>query len=247
MIQQTIVLEPRFCGPPDSGNGGMAAGVVASALPGGARVTLCAPPPLGVAMQLEGDDSEVSLTCGEHLIATGQAHALNPALLAPPSGPRLNYDQALARQPDYIGFAQHNFPGCFVCGPTLEPGDGLRIFAAPAGRTVVAAWQPDESFANDDGRVDARFVHAALDCPSYFAFGSVDLVALLGRMHSAVFEAPRAGERLIVEAWPVDCDGRKHHSAAVLRRDDGTILAGAYNTWIEINGAIPQPPVASVI
>lgn len=244
-MKKTVQLDPRFCGPPDSGNGGMAAGLVASALPGAARVTLCAPPPLGVAMQLEGDDNEVSLTCGEHLIATGQAHALDRALLTPPDGARVGFDDALALQPGYIGFAEHNFPGCFVCGPQREPGDGLRVFAAPTADRVVAAWQPDASLADGNGRVQPRFVHAALDCPSYFAFGSTDLVALLGRMHSEVFETPAVGERLVIEAWPVERDGRKHRSAAILSREDGTLLAGAHNTWIEINGAIPKPPVPS--
>lgn len=245
MINDTVQLDPRFCGPPDSGNGGMAAGLVAQALPGAARVTLCAPPPLGVPMRLQGDSTEVTLTCAEHLIATGQAHPLDPSLLTPPDGPRVSFDEALALQPGYIGFADHNFPGCFVCGPEREPGDGLRVFAAPTADRVVAAWQPDASLADAKGRVQARFMHAALDCPSYFAFGSTKLVALLGRMHSQVFDTPKVGEHLIVEAWPVEREGRKHLSAAIVRRNDGSVLAGAFNTWIEIKGAIPKPPVAS--
>lgn len=223
----------------------MAAGVVASALPGAARITLCAPPPLGVPMQLEGDDAEVTLTCGDHLIATGQAQALDRALLKPPEGSQTGFDDALARQPDYAGFSTHNFPGCFVCGPARSSGDGLRIFAAPTGHSVVAAWQPDEGLASDDGLVDTQYLHAALDCPSYFALGDASLVALLGRMHSQVFERPSTGEKLVIEAWAVERDGRKHTSAVVLRRDDGTVLAGARNTWIAINGDVPKPPVAS--
>ncbi len=247
MSETQVTIDPRFCGPPDSGNGGVAAGLLADAIDGPAQVTLCAPPPLGVPMALSSDGREATLHCGEHLIATGQAHALTPDLLTAPPGPRPSYDDALATRPGYAGFSQHLFPGCFVCGPDRSEDDGLRIFAAPCGAGVAAAWQPGAALAGDDGAIDTRYLYAALDCPTFFAFCDPDLGALLGRMHVAIFARPRPNERLVIEAWPVARDGRKHRSAAVLRRDDGEILAGAMNTWIQVSGPIPGPPVPSAL
>ena len=41
-----IIIDKRFCGPPNSGNGGYVCGRLARHIPGGAEVTLRAPPPL---------------------------------------------------------------------------------------------------------------------------------------------------------------------------------------------------------
>jgi hypothetical protein len=45
-----VVIEERFCGPPDSGNGGYVCGLVAGILGQEAEVTLRRPPPIGRAM-----------------------------------------------------------------------------------------------------------------------------------------------------------------------------------------------------
>lgn len=241
----TVTLDHRFCGPPDSGNGGVSAGLVADALEGACEITLRAPPPLGRPMQLSRDGDNVLLTCGEHTIATGKSKPLaHPTFDAPPlSSP--DYAAALAAQPGYAGFERHNFPGCFVCGPAREEGDGLRIFAAPLGTGVVAAWQPDASLTDDGEVVAPRFVHAALDCPSYFALGDTQLVALLGRMHSELIAPLRVGEPTVICAWPVSRDGRKYQSAVVMTGEDGRTVARALNTWIEIDGEVPGPPVTA--
>jgi hypothetical protein len=41
-----IIIDKRFCGPPNSGNGGYVCGRLARHIPGAAEVTLRAPPPL---------------------------------------------------------------------------------------------------------------------------------------------------------------------------------------------------------
>jgi hypothetical protein len=48
-----LVIAPRFCGPPGSGNGGYACGLVAASLGGQAEITLRAPPPLAAPMTVE--------------------------------------------------------------------------------------------------------------------------------------------------------------------------------------------------
>jgi hypothetical protein len=45
-----LVIAPRFCGPPDSGNGGYVCGLIAGRLDGQAEITLRAPPPLATPM-----------------------------------------------------------------------------------------------------------------------------------------------------------------------------------------------------
>ena len=41
----TMTIPRRFCGPPNSGNGGYVCGTLARCIPGAAEVTLRAPPP----------------------------------------------------------------------------------------------------------------------------------------------------------------------------------------------------------
>ena len=61
----------------------------------------------------------------------------------------------------------HPFPGCLVCGPAREPGDGMRIFPGELGDGVFAAeWTPGEWLSDGEGRVRPEFVWAALDCPT---------------------------------------------------------------------------------
>lgn len=239
------VIAPKFRGPPDSGNGGYTAGLVAGTLRGAAQITLRAPPPLDRTLDLVSDGTSATLKLGETIIATGHAAALDHPALADTQAIIANvpdYATALAEQPNYAGFTNHNFPGCFVCGPDRGTRDGLRIFGAPFDQGVVAAWCPRADLAADDGLIDETYLHAALDCPSYFAFGDTNLVALLGRMHSQIVARPRIDEPCVIKAWPVAEDGRKRHSAVVCVGASGQLLARALNTWIEIDGDIPKPP-----
>ena len=43
---QSIRIDRRFCGPPNSGNGGYVCGLLAAHIDGGAEITLRVPPPL---------------------------------------------------------------------------------------------------------------------------------------------------------------------------------------------------------
>jgi hypothetical protein len=51
----SLVIMSRFCGPPDSGNGGYVCGLIAGYLDGPAEVTLRKPPPLETPLNLEPD------------------------------------------------------------------------------------------------------------------------------------------------------------------------------------------------
>ena len=45
-MHEQVTIDPRFRGPPDSGNGGYVAGLLARSVDGAAEVTLRRPPPL---------------------------------------------------------------------------------------------------------------------------------------------------------------------------------------------------------
>lgn len=226
---QTVRIAARFRGPPESANGGYTAGILADALGGACQITLRAPPPLDTDLTLTADDHEAILLDGDKVIA--QAH-LMPLNVDPPASP--GFAAAQSVRAHYAGFRAHNFPGCFVCGPQRDEHDGLHVFAAPRGDLVVAAWQPDASLTDAGGPVAKRYLHAALDCPSYFALRDNQLVALLGRMHSEVFDLPVADEKCVIVAWPIAHEGRKYRSGAAVYGDDDRLLAVAINTWIEL-------------
>jgi hypothetical protein len=126
-----------------------------------------------------------------------------------------------------------------VCGPERQPGDGLRIFAG-AGKDgrVACTWRPDPKLADSDGNVRRRFVWAALDCPSGWAYLHAGAgVAVLGEF-AVHIEAPvRAGEEVVVIGWRVGDDGRKHRTASALFTADGTALAWAAATWLDVDPA----------
>ena len=68
----SLVVASRFCGPPDSANGGYAGGLIAAYLDGQAEITLRRPPPLATPMAVERDgEGSVRVLDGDVLIAEG--------------------------------------------------------------------------------------------------------------------------------------------------------------------------------
>lgn len=229
-----VTIDPRFRGPPESGNGGYCCGLVADAVGGPAEVTLRRPPPLATTLELVGGEVVRLLQDGE-LVAEGRpAH---PDVEPPPAP---GYDDAVAWSRGYAGFRRHAFPGCFVCGPNRAAGDGLRIFAGPApdGRRVAAPWIPTPDLANAHGRVLERYLWAAMDCPGYYSV-SRGRVALLGRMTARIADRPEAGERCVVLAWPLGEDGRKLFAGVAAYGGDGRLLGCARHVWIIIGDEAP--------
>jgi hypothetical protein len=68
-----VLIEQRFCGPPDSGHGGYSCGVVAAHVDGPAVVTLRRPPPLGRPLAVvTGVNGSVRVLDGDELVAEGE-------------------------------------------------------------------------------------------------------------------------------------------------------------------------------
>jgi hypothetical protein len=231
-LGSTIVIERRFHGPPESGNGGYTCGLLASFVNEPAQVTLRSPPPLARPLSVVRRGRQAELFDGNRLVAEAERTDLDP--LEPPAPPSLA--DAQRAEAAYAGFREHAFPTCFVCGPEREEGDGLRIFAGPVadGSPIVAApWTPAPSLGRPDGRVRREFVWAALDCPGAFAVGYPDRgETLLGRLAVRVESLPEVGERCIVVGWPRGADGRKLYAGTALFNETGDVHAWARATWI---------------
>ena len=252
----SVVIGRRFCGPPNSGNGGYVCGLLARRLGPSAEIarakitsaeiTLLRPPPLDTQLSVVAGGSGVELRRGETVLATGRA--IETVGIPASAVPVASYDEAVraaGRTP--YDEDTHALPGCFVCGPARAEGDGLRIFAGPLSSVgddwpdaFAAPWIPDASLLGEDGRVAEEFVWAALDCPGGYAViplvGGVPV--LLGRLAATVRACPKPGERCVLTAWPIGRDGRKLHAGSALLAESGEVIALARATWIAVERAV---------
>jgi hypothetical protein len=243
----SLVIDSRFRGPPNSGNGGYVCGCLAKHVAGDAEVTLRPPPPLQRPLDvLTGADGGVELREKDRLLATARVVKIDA-----PDVPKVSYEaaeEAVGRTP--YDEQSHKLPTCFVCGPARADGDGLRIFAGPlqtapiSGKPAVfaASWVPHGSLADEDGSVASEFVWAALDCPTgYCSVGARHLglngdeTILLGRMAARIDRRPRPGDRCVVTAWPTGRGGRKLFAESALLSSEQEVLAIARTTWLLVD------------
>lgn len=231
---ENVVIERRFRGPPESGNGGYVCGLLGRHYRDAAEVTLRKPPPLDRELAIAGHGSEaLRLMDGDELVAESIPAKLDIEVPEPP-----DTATAVAASRGYIGFTDHHFGGCFVCGPDRREGDGLRIFAGDVdGSDLVAApWTPDESLAGEDGLVRREYLWAALDCPGYFSLHTdrPPSLMLLGRFVANVDPVIRPHDACIVIGWSLGSEGRKHYAGTALFSPSGEVVGAARATWIEI-------------
>ena len=242
----SIIIDKRYCGPPNSGNGGYVCGRLARQIPGGAEVTLRAPPPLEKPLNVVAtDDGSWELRDGGTVVATGRPASVELTRLE-----KAGFDEACAAELlTPVKPHEHLLPTCFVCGPARAQGDGLRIFAGPLARrssnaspVLAATWTPDPTLTAEDGFVAPEFLWAALDCPTGYASscdresGSFDQTPiLLGRMSARIEMRPRPGERCVIAAWQTGRDGRKRFGEAAAYGEGGALLAVARSTWIAVD------------
>lgn len=235
----SLVIDPRFNGPPDSANGGYTCGLLAAAIDGPAEVSLRQPPPLGRGLRLERDGPRALLLDGDELVA--EATAVEPDWEAPA---RVSVDEARAtagRSPFLV--RPRPFITCFVCGPDRPEGDGLEIYpgALPERDDLHAGtWTPDPSLADGSGNVLAAIVWAALDCPTSSPVANwaqpaeKRLPIVLARLAADIRAPVAAGSEYVVMAWRIAVEGRKRHAGSALFTADGELLASSRALWIEL-------------
>lgn len=232
-----VRIASRFCGPPESGNGGWVSGRVAEAVTSDrepiAQVRLHSPPPLERPLDLSVDaDGQAVLRDGELVIAS--ARSVEDFAFDPP--PPVTWEAAEAAATAYEGARDHPFPTCFSCGTRRTPGDALRLRpgqVAQGDSTYAAPWLPTES--------TVPITWAALDCPGGWSAGIAGRPMVLGTMTARVDSVPTVGERYILTAAPRGHDGRKFYSASALYTCDGYLLARAEATWIAVDPAAIRP------
>jgi hypothetical protein len=224
----TLLIPAALNGPPDSANGGIAAGQLAALLPAGSpvTVTLRLPPPLATPLDVELAAGEIRLLHQGQLLATATAAVED---LEPVEA--VDFETAAEAATRYGGFAEHPFPTCFGCG--TERADGLACYAGPvdpaepsfvATPFVPQAWHPRE----------LALTWAALDCAGGWSIGLAGRRAVLGRMSGLVTELPDVGERCVVVARCDGWDGRKAHTRSTGYGQDGRVLGVTRATWIEL-------------
>lgn len=230
-----VVIERRFRGPEESGNGGYSCGLLARHVdPRSAEVTLRLPPPLDRPLAVGvGEDGGATMRDGDALVA--EARSIDGFELEMPDP--IGVDEAERARHDSPLHRRHPFPGCFVCGPERQPGDGLCIVCGPIGTGLVAApWEVDDSVPLEDGAVAAEVVWAALDCPGGLSGMIVPEVktSVLGRLAARLHGDIERGETYVAVGWPIEVDGRKFAAGSAIFSAAGELLAEARAIWIEL-------------
>lgn len=219
-----MIIESRYNGPPNSGNGGYTAGLLAGhlgAVP--AEVTLRRPPPLSVPLTVAEEGGVLRATIGNSLVA--EARPL-PAEDAPDPVDGVDFAAAVEASRNYPGFTAHPFPTCFVCGPDRD--DGLRLFPGvlPDGRTAAPWRVPDD--------VSPVLMWAALDCPGGWSVLTEGRPYVLGRMAAWVDAVAEPGAECVVTGQHVADKGRTATVLSTVHGPDGAVLARARATWVAI-------------
>lgn len=227
-MKDQIIINKRYCGPKDSGNGGYVCGLMAHYITGVAEVTLFKPPPLERNLNLEQLRDKILLRDGEALVAEAIAGTLNIRVPEPP-----NFEIASRAIKSYRGFEYHALPHCYVCG-TLRK-DGMNIYPSPIpNRDIVASpWIPENYQAQKDGKIREEFQWAALDCPGFFAIHG-HTTRLLGRLKVKLEHPVSVGEKCITIGWHIKSNGRKHTTGTALFSESGIICGTGLATWIEL-------------
>ncbi len=232
----SIVIPAWAQGRVGRGQGGFAAYRFASAVGEPVVVSLRAPIPLEVALDVVPAEGGWELRHGAATIM--QAAARRPGGL-PRTDPVAAADAAAAM----AGFpgtdGEHEASGCFSCGlgeRTMRVWPGL--LADGTGRTATR-WSPPAWVGGSDGRVDDAMAWTALDCVQGFF---VNFSAGTRRNSVTVrFEAEVhrpivvGGEYAVVgfDGEGGGWEGRKRMAAANIFDAEGRLVASAASLWVE--------------
>ncbi len=232
-MAEQVVIENRFRGPADSGNGGYSCGVLAHFVaPRSAEVTLRLPPPLDRPLDVETNDEATVMRDGDAVVA--EARSIRELEIEIPD-PVSVEEAAAAREASPMQH-EHPFPECFVCGPQRGAGDGLRVTCGPVGgRMVASPWRVDDSVADENGEVGPEILWSVLDCPGGISGMLLPDVgtSVLGRLAAKIHLGVEPGRTYVAAGWPIYRDGRKLLAGSAVFSETGELVAHARATWIE--------------
>ena len=230
----TLVLDPRFNGPPGTANGGYACGAVGELVDGPAEVTLRTPPPLGVPLGVDFlPGGKIDVHDGDTLLLS--ARPVDGVDVEPPVRPTLAQAREAMRQ--HPGHGREGLlSACYVCGSRRHDGLGIHFGPLPGHPGVTAAVIiGDATVPNRGGDVAPDMVWAALDCPSYTPpLWDWNRPSLLARLAVERLDCIEVGEPVIATGWHIASEGRKHHTASALLSPEGDVLARASALWITL-------------
>ena len=239
-MDETVIINKEFRGPPEYGQGGYVCGVVAQLIGNAAEVTLRGPAPLEKLLRVQRlDEGGVVISDGDSIIAEGSPTTFDIDVPVP-----VSFEEAVAASKFYLGFEDHRVPTCFVCSPQVPEESGLRIFPGPIKeRSIVATpWTPAARLGGPDETVESKFLWAVLDCPSGWAlmaftdfFGSLPSdLPISGRFSGKIIEPVEVEQQCVVIGWPLNIEGRKGFSGSAIFSSNGKLHAVAKATWIRL-------------
>ncbi len=209
-----VIIPTRFCGPPDRGNGGITAGMLAAHIDGAAEITLRRPSPLATPMHVGSGAAGVVLRDGDDVVAEGVAD--DRRRRRAPARCRSRKPRTRPRRRRWCCIPSGTRSRRASCaGRTARAGDGLRVLPGRVGsRPLFAApVRFPADLAGAAGEVPAELLWAALDCPSSFVM-YMDGVRptkayVLGRIAARIDRQPPIDATLVALSWPLGLDGRK--------------------------------------
>ncbi|MEQ9218253.1 MAG: hypothetical protein RLO17_09440 [Cyclobacteriaceae bacterium] len=229
-MKNSLTIEPRFCGPSNSGNGGYVCGKLANYVDYIAEVTLRQPPLLNTEMEIVMEEESLQLTHANEIVATVRPGTVE---FDAPQAP--DFNRAVEISKNYVGFNEHPYPHCFVCGPKRESPDALCIFPGKTkdGNLIAAPWVPNEILSDGKGNVKNEFIWSALDCPGGIVVLEQSKMILLGRMTAKIKRKISIDEKCVVIGWLKGNEGRKFFSGTAIYTESKGLCAVANAIWID--------------
>lgn len=199
--EQELVIEERYCGPSDSGNGGYVCGLVAGILGRAAEVTLRRPPPIGRTLLVrQSDAGGVALLDSAEVVATGL-----PARVEVEVPEAVGLRDAVEARPTIPWLRPASLPE--VLRLWTGAGRGRR----PPHLSRSGGWSPGSR-----GAIRPEFLWAALDCPGGFANGFPETTMVLGRLAMQLVRPIEPGTESVVVGWSEAVEGRKHFAGTAM-------------------------------
>ena len=230
---EQLIIDSRFCGPPDSGNGGYTCGLVANFIDGPAEVILRRPPPLNKKLNVKKNGGEKVILYDENgTIAEAKPTNIEIDIPVPPPFSAIENSATSIHE-----IENHQYPTCFVCGPRRKEFDGLRIFPGPVEGTnyLAAPWIPDASLSDHTGNIRHEIIWAALDCPGgWVVVHEKRRPILLGKLAVQITTRMNPNDKCGVIGWKISHEDRKIITGTALFSDSGQLYAKARATWIEL-------------